>query len=245
MTGTYRIGGALVEIHSLYEAVHELCQKYCEAGKPDLVVSIKRKDIMDEQKRSLQNAAREGKEQILYGDAYLEELAVYRKIAEWMPSRKTFLFHGSAIAVDGEGYLFTAKSGTGKSTHTRLWREMLGERAMMINDDKPLIRLEGNRPVVYGTPWDGKHRLSNNIYVPLRGICILSRGRVNRIEAVTREQVYALLVQQMYRPENPEALAMSLGLLSRMRVSYYQLECNMDPEAARISYEAMSGRKAK
>ena len=84
-------------------------------------------------------------------DDYLETLAVCRKIAERMPEYDTFLFHGSCIAVDGVGYLFTAKSGTGKSTHTRLWRELLDNRATMVNDDKPLIRIADDGLVIYGT----------------------------------------------------------------------------------------------
>ena len=62
-----------------------------------------------------------------YSDIYLETMAVYRKIEDKLLDYDTILFHGSAVAVDGVGYLFTAKSGTGKSTHTRLWREMLSE----------------------------------------------------------------------------------------------------------------------
>lgn len=71
----------------------------------------------------------------------LEETAVYRKIADKMVDYDTFVFHGSVIAVEGQAYLFTAKSGTGKSTHTRLWREMLGDKAVMVNDDKPMLRV--------------------------------------------------------------------------------------------------------
>ena len=106
-------------------------------------------------------------------DDYLETLAVCRKIAERMPEHNTFLFYGSCIAVDGAGYVFTAKSGTGKSTHTRLWRELLDNRATMVNDDKPLIRIADDDAIIYGTPWDGKHPLSHNIAVPLKAICIL------------------------------------------------------------------------
>ena len=106
-------------------------------------------------------------------DDYLETLAVCRRIAERMPEHDTFLFYGSCIAVDGAGYVFTAKSGTGKSTHTRLWREMLGVRAVMVNDDKPLIRIADDGSVIYDPPWDCNHHLSHNIAVPLKAICIL------------------------------------------------------------------------
>ena len=80
--------------------------------------------------------------------------------------------------MDGEAYIFTAVSGTGKSTHAMLWREVFGERVRMINDDKPLIRItpEG-KAVVYGTPWDGKHHLSKNSAFPLKAICWLTRAK--------------------------------------------------------------------
>ncbi len=135
-----------------------------------------------------------------FSDAYLETLAVYRKIADHLLSYDTLLFHGSVIAVDGEGYLFTAKSGgTGKSTHTRLWREYFGERAVMVNDDKPLLRITDSGVTAYGTPWDGKHRLSTNIAVPLKGICILTRDTTNHIEPAEPHAVYPLIVQQTNR----------------------------------------------
>ena len=99
-----------------------------------------------------------------------------------MISYDTILFHGSVIAVDGIGYLFTAKSGTGKSTHTRLWREYFGDRAAMVNDDKPLLKITDSSVIAYGTPYNGKHRLGTNISVPLKAICILTRAADNHIE---------------------------------------------------------------
>ena len=154
----------------------------------------------------------------------------------------TILFHGSVIAVDGIGYLFTAKSGTGKSTHTRLWREMLGERAVMINDDKPLISLSENGIMVYGTPWDGKHRLSTNIGVPLKAVCILERAEENRIVPITKKDAYNMLMQQVYRPTGAEGMMKTLALIDRLAagVKLYSLGCNISPQAAEIAYRTMS-----
>ena len=151
------------------------------------------------------------------------------------------LFHGSGVAVDGAGYLFTAKSGTGKSTHTRLWRELLGDRAIMINDDKPLIRISDSGAIIYGTPWDGKHHLSNNIAVSLKAICILERAKENAILPVTREEALPMLIQQTYRPADPLTLAETLTLIDRlgMEVKLYRLRCNMDISAAKLSYGTM------
>ncbi|MGN0600689.1 MAG: hypothetical protein ACI4JK_12455 [Oscillospiraceae bacterium] len=153
----------------------------------------------------------------------------------------TILFHGSAVSVDGVGYLFTAKSGTGKSTHTRLWREMLGDRAVMINDDKPLIRVSESGIIVYGTPWDGKHRLSTNIGVPLKALCILERAEDNRIVPITKKDAYNMLMQQVYKPTEPQKLIKTMQLIDRLaaNVKLYRLGCNMSPQAAQAAYTAM------
>ena len=182
----YKIAGKVIEINSLYERVHELCKNYLSDEKCDFSVTIEAKDIEFEKLKSEKEDIVEGKTVRHFADDYLEELAVYRKIAVKMLDFNTILFHGSVIAVDGQGFLFTAKSGTGKSTHTKLWRQYFGEKAVMINDDKPLIHITENSAVVYGTPWDGKHRLSTNTSVTLKAVCILERDETNHIERITK-----------------------------------------------------------
>ena len=167
-----------------------------------------------------------------------EKLAVYRKICEKMVEFDTILMHGSVVAVDGEAFLFTAKSGTGKSTHTRFWREVFGERAVMVNDDKPLLKLTEDGVLACGTPWDGKHRLSTNVCVPLKAICILERGEDNEIHPITAQEALPMVFQQTYRPKN---LARYMEIIDKLtqRVAFYRLRCNMSVEAAKMAYEAM------
>jgi hypothetical protein len=154
----------------------------------------------------------------------------------------TLLFHGSVVSVDGEGYLFTALSGTGKSTHTRLWRQVFGQRAVMVNDDKPLLKFTDSGIDACGTPWNGKHRLGSNIQVPLKGLCILSRGSENRIRPISPREALPFLLQQCHRPQTPLAMARVLTLLDRLTTltGLYSLECNMDPEAAEVAYRGMN-----
>lgn len=208
-------------------------------------IRITQSDIDFEREKSAREDIKESIPIRRFSDAYLETLAVYRKIADCLLSCDTLLFHGSVIAVDGEGYLFTAKSGTGKSTHTRLWREYFGERAVMVNDDKPLLRITDSGVTVYGTPWDGKHRLSTNIAVPLKGICILTRNAKNHIEPVEPHAVYPLIVQQTNRSLSADGMKHTLSLIDRMLhvVPVYRLGCNMDIEAARVAYEGMNRLK--
>ncbi len=242
MTGTYKIADVVIEVDSIYPEVHRYCADYrCEA-LAQFAVRITQSDIAYERERSELTDEKEGRTPMNYPDSYLEELAVYRKIAERMPKLDTFLFHGSCVAVDGAGYLFTACSGTGKSTHAALWRKLLGDRAVMVNDDKPLIRVDDRGAVVFGTPYNGKHRLGSNISVPLRAIAFLERSEENFIRPVTAMEVYPKFIQQTYRPADVTALEKTLVLADRLLsgVSLYRLGCNMDISAARTAFGAMS-----
>lgn len=238
----YRFAGHTVEISSLYPQVHTMCSEYRTDDSPELFLAISQSDIDDERKRSVdKRLAEDGRDRPGH-DAYLETLAVYRKIAESLIEDGVLLFHGSAVAVDGACYLFAAKSGTGKSTHARLWRELLGERAVMVNDDKPLLAISDTGAVVWGTPWAGKHGLSSNISAPLRAICFLERGQENRIEPVSAKEGWPALWRQGYRPHEPEKLKRTAAMIDSLskHTRLYRLYCTPDIQAARIAYEAMS-----
>lgn len=244
MTGRYQIANTGIQITSVYETVHRFCRDYAAPDAPvALSIETTVDDIEFERRRS---EVSDTYAQVPFrrsSDGFLESLAVSRKIAEAVPFRDTFLMHGSCVAVDGEAYLFTAKSGTGKSTHTRLWRELFGDRAIMVNDDKPLIRVSDGVATAFGTPWNGKHHLGSNVAVPLKAICILERAEQNRIREISAAEAYPMLLQQIYRPLDVEAMKRTLMLIDRLftSVRFFRLGCNMDPEAARVSYEAMKG----
>lgn len=260
--GKYKIAGCVIEIRSLYDEVQALCHGYeCEASgeaSPELLIEITEADIENERERSAREEAYEaGNGKIDDGEcvrasatqypaAYLETLAVYRKLCEYIVSRDGFLFHGSALAFDGQGCIFTAKSGTGKSTHTALWRKVFGKRVVMINDDKPIILLGGEEaPTVCGTPWNGKHGLGSNICVPLRAICFLERGERNQIVELDGSEVFYRLLGQTFRPSSAEALKKTLILLSTLcrKIKFYKLCCNMQDEAATVSKNMIFGEK--
>ena len=231
MTDIYRFADVNVRIVSVYQRIHSVCSSYAARGSAAFSVETGPADIAHE--RSL--ADRPG-----YSDDYLESLAVCRKIAERMPEYDVFLFHGSAVAADGNAYVFTAPSGTGKSTHARLWRELLGEKAVMVNDDKPFIRVRPDgTATAYGTPWDGKHHLSSNTAVPLKAVCVLERAEENFIRKISKTEALPALIRQTYRPEDPRALDRTLTLLERMNVKLYRLGCNTDLSAAELSYNTM------
>ena len=153
------------------------------------------------------------------------------------------MLHASAVLVDGKAYLFSAPSGTGKSTHTSLWLDMLGERASILNDDKPALRLVDGIWYAYGTPWSGKFDISQNIGAPLGGIAVLERAQENSIVPFAgSEAIYAIL-NQAVRPRGMESVAKLLELLDALvtNVPIWKLSCNPEPQAAQIAYKAMTG----
>ena len=243
-----RLADRNIEVKPLHPYLMEYCKEYLLSDGDhstliDFKVIIDPKDIEYEREKSRIEFFSKGEDYYDFSDEYLETLAVYRKIADIMPKYDTFLIHGSAISVDGFGYLFTAPSGTGKSTHTALWRKAFGERADMINDDKPLIRIDPTgKAIIYGTPWDGKHRLSKNISVPLKSICILERDAQNSIRQIDSKDAFPELLRQIYRPRDPQNLIKTMTIVEKLVkvVQLYRLYCNMESDAATMAYAYMN-----
>lgn len=233
-----RILNITIGVRALHESTKNFCKDFLCNENYEFFVSLTQADIDFEREQFLA-FGEPGKQ---FSDAYLETIALQRKVTEIAFDRDALLFHGSVIAVDGVAYLFTAKSGTGKSTHTRLWRELLGERAVMVNDDKPFISVSEDGIVVHGSPWNGKHKLGNNISVPLRAICILERGEINEIKRIPPSAAVFMLIQQSSRPKGAEKMAKYMELLDAIagKVKFYRLACNMEREAAEISFAKMS-----
>lgn len=228
-----RLAGITVEIRSQYPDVMKMCRDYLCESEPDLVLFMTREDIEQERKRYPDGRKRT--------PGFIESLAVYRKLAQEVLEYETLLIHGSAVAVDGEGYLFLASSGTGKSTHTKLWRQCFGDRAEMINDDKPFLRLRDQQIWVCGTPWNGKHRLDTNKNVPLKGICILKRGKKNSIRRALPMEVYPDILRQVYRPLTDEKkMKKTLEIVDEiLKIPLFDMECTVSKEAAQMAYEEM------
>ena len=113
ITDTYRIAERTISVSSVYPDVHAYCAEYRAAGEPDFAVTVTPENLEYERNMLARTDETEGRTGRQYTEPFLEELAVYRQIADHMIRYDTVLFHGSVIAVDGQGFLFTAKSGTG------------------------------------------------------------------------------------------------------------------------------------
>lgn len=208
---------------------------------PDLQIVITPEDIEAER---IYLSGKKSKDEQLEASTpeALERLVLCRKTAERLLKNNTVLFHCSALAIDGNGILFTAPSGTGKSTHAALWRRVFGRRVVMVNDDKPLVAVENGEIRVYGSPWRGKHGLGENISAPVKAVCLLHRGKENSIERISPREAFPILLQQTYRPKSPEGVLQAMKLADRLsrEVAVYRLFCNMEEDAARVAYRGIT-----
>lgn len=236
-----RLADLIFEVSCTFESTRRYCAQYLAQDQTvDEYIRITGADIERERQRLL-SKKEPGQPLEASTDPSLEVLFLCRSIADLLPKYDRVLFHGSSLAIDGRGVLFTAKSGTGKSTHTRLWRQVFGDRVRMVNDDKPFLHVGTDGVTVFGTPWRGKHGIGSNISAPLEAICFVCRGEENRVEPVSARELYPLLLQQTYTPEDPAALVQTLALVQRLSksVRLYKLYCNMDPEAAETAFRGI------
>ena len=238
-----KIAGAVAEVQSLFDSTPHYFRPYLTTETAEFSVVVRDSDLRFEQAELDREAVEEGFRFRTFTDPFLERAAIQRAFAETLFDRDILLLHGSAVAVDGKGYLFMARSGTGKSTHTRLWRELFGERAVMINDDKPFVAVTAEGVTIFGSPWSGKHGLDSNIAVPLRGICLLERGGEDCIRAMSAEEAMPMLRKQAYCPmerKKEENLFYLVDKLAK-KVPLYHMECTKNRLAAQVASAAMHG----
>ena len=240
MIKTLKLADIPIRIETIFDLILPT-EGYETEEEPAFTVHITEQDILSERRKSIMEAAFEGIACPDYSPPELESTAVYRKIAAKLPEYDAVVFHGSAAAVGEKAYLFTARSGTGKTTHTNLWLKNI-EGSYIVNGDKPILRLLDGKPTVCGTPWMGKEGCGCNKNVPLEALCFLSRGTENRIEKAEFAKIYPQLIGQTYRPESGAMVAKTVRILARIAesVPFYELFCNMEDEAARVSYEGMT-----
>jgi hypothetical protein len=231
-----RVAGVNVEINYRYETM----KKQCEAYKADFENANIKIDIPDEElakyNEDAPNLTMNDMEYIYTGAAFYEAFLHFNG----------FMLHSSGICKDGYAYLFSADPGTGKSTHTTLWRKYFGDdNVKIINDDKPAIRLEDDKIYVYGTPWSGKTDQNINMRNELGAIVFLERSENNWVKEITPKEAIPLLMMQTIRPRNPERMIKLLDVLDTVlkNTKLYKLGCNISEEAVRVSYEAIRADK--
>lgn len=189
-------------------------------------------------------------------DAFAEWQLAYDPVSRAMLWFDRLTFHGACIEYGGRAYIFTAYSGTGKSTHIRLWGRYLGPDVRIVNGDKPIIDLHDVDDIAaYGSPWCGKEGWQRNVRVPLGGICILHRAQPssagestaprNTIRRATTDESIEDLINRIYLTDDPAQAAKATELLDRLisHVPVYVLTCDMSEDAVRTSFEGLTGER--
>ena len=243
-----KIADQIIEIHSIYDKVYTWCEKYVvfpfEKEKKSIQIIVKRDDIEGEDQKVQYSCWKKNPHRIMvYHPAHLETMVGNRKISEIMPFYSTFLIHGSLISYNGHGYLFTAPSGTGKTTRANLWIDEYPS-AFIVNGDKPLIRVGQSEVIAYGTPWCGKENVNINTSVPLRAILFVERveeGEIDSIYEMQLTEAFPELYKQSYHPANDEALRRTIQLIRNIegKVKFYRFRSSPTVEAIRLAYETI------
>lgn len=236
------IADLVFRIHPVYDLARLECSAYIvpDSTAPVAEIKMSMEDIIEERRIVVSANHADPDDMNVFPYILVESSAIYRKIAEILPQFNAVVFHGSALSVNGEGYLFSAPSGTGKSTHVNLWKQKFGDSAVIVNDDKPILKKTENGVLVCGTPWAGKSALSRNISVPLKALYFLKRSPKNFVIPQNGNDVFTALLEQMFIPSESEAMDSSIEVLESVISStkIYYLYCNMDPEAADVAYSA-------
>lgn len=229
-----QLAGQGITVENQFSYIQQLCREYL-TDIPGTPIAVSDGDI-----------AREQADGEHWPAAYFESLAVYRAICEALLPRDIVLFHCSALSYQGRGYLFAAPSGTGKSTHTRLWREVYGDAVTMINDDKPLLKITSEAVTVYGTPFAGKEGLQTNTSAPVTGIVLLHQADTNEIHRLSPQEAYPLLLNQTYRPKDAAGLRKTLELVQRLaELPVYSMGCTISHEAVTLAAKTLTEQTSK
>ncbi len=233
------IANRSVLIHSIYQNIYNLCESYRieEVTAPDIEIQSKETLINAENNRIRISP---GQALDLSG---VERMVVLRLTAEALLSFDTLLMHGAVVAVDNAAYMFTAKSGTGKTTHIQKWLQSI-KGSYVVNGDKPfiIVREPGKSPLACGSPWAGKENLQVNTMVPLKAIILLERAEENRIERIPFVRAFPTLLQQVFHPENVEGMRKTLRLMQRLNlgVSFWRFQCNnFKDDCFEVAYNAL------
>lgn len=229
----YKIADLVIDFESKFEYFKkESINFFVEEMEYDIKISC----TDDEIKRQVENNNTT--------ESNAEYLLLHKKLAEKLPYYDAFVFHSACFDIEGIGVVFTAHSGTGKTTHMRKWKGILQDRMMCVNGDKPIVRFfddEPTTPYAYGTPWRGKEKHGRNMRTPLKHICFIERSETNFVEPMDKADAIARIFNQVYMPSDPVAVAKTMELIDRLLscCKLWVIHCNMEDDAAKIAYETI------
>lgn len=221
----YKIADLYISVSPRYEFTKEYLKAYqSDSTYYDFEITITDEMLEYEKKVSLEENT----------EKYYEPMAILRVICDKLTDYDGFFLHSSTLMYKDNAYVFIGESGTGKSTHARLWREYLKDEVRMINDDKPIIRKKDDLYYIYGTPYMGKHNIGNNISFPIKAVFLLEQSKDNKLEKLDAVKATTALLHQTIIPNQKESMEKLLTMFNELlkQAQFYKLKCN-------ISYDAV------
>ncbi len=231
----YDIAGLRIAIHNRLPYTARFCAEYLsddQTSPAHLAVAVTDEEFYAEKAIAPQ-----------FHDGYIESVCMYRNICKQMPQMGRLLLHSAVLELDGAGYAFLGRSGTGKSTHTGLWLKAF-PAARIINGDKPILEYKNGEFIAYGTPWLGKEGLGCKSSVPLKGLCFLEQAKENSIRRLTPSEAAAKTFLQVLMPKDESNATLTLELMDKLiqTTPCYLLKCDISQTAVKTSFEAMTGK---
>ncbi len=228
-----RCANLIIEIFNKFENTKTHCLKYLAEGKADLTICPEDKDY-ELVKDYLENETNEE----------IELTVISYLLADALIEKDSAIMHGAAISYGGEGVIFAAGSGVGKTTHIRLWGKVFGDKVSVINGDKPIISVS-DKVYVSGSPFCGKESYSENKTVPLKAICFIERGEENVIKKLLKSEALSIIFNQLFIPRvGSEYMSKALEITNRLinNVDFYILKCNMTEDAPKVAHSMIFGK---
>lgn len=225
----YKFVDLNIEMNCKYDIMQRRSEKYLDntIDSIDLTIDVPERLILEPETRYQKLTPAE-----------IELVLMCSYFARHLLPHNGLLLHSSGIVYENKAILFSADSGVGKSTHTRLWQKHFGkENVPIINDDKPAIRYMNDTFYAYGNPYSGNSDENENLKVPLHAIVFLEQSPTNSICKLEPNEALPLLMKQTLRPNtSPEHMGMLLNLLDQLlsKIPVYLLKCNMDEEVVEL-----------
>ncbi len=218
-----KIADTVCEINTVHVRPRAISRDFIVDEAPDCSVTTTPEDLQNDRL----HFSAESRDNLWEG--IIEVYTVLRKVADRLIDFDILLMHGAVVAVDGKAYMFTGKSGIGKTTHIRQWLARC-PGAYVVNGDKPFLKIReaGELPLACGSPWAGKENIFTTTVVPLQAIVMLERSEYNEMKRVSFSDSFLDIFQQMYRPEDEEKMRKTIQLVQRMNpgVSFWRFKCN-------------------
>ena len=229
----FKIAGITVDIDIKYDRLKKQGRPYeiaIDNTPADITLQLN-DTVFEKARKKFPNLSDENIEYLVYGFMFYDKLLDFGGM----------MLHSSAVAVGGYAYLFSADSGVGKSTHTSYYLDVFGDKAAVINDDKPAIREINGKYYCFGTPFSGKHDISVNKGYPIGGICFLKRGEENVIEKIDAAKAFKLIYRQTQSMNGAEQVEKRLNMLDKVlsNCPLYEMSCTNDSSAATVSFNKM------